>query len=163
MSVMGFLFDTNIFIRSKNEMPSDVWPTFWRQMSVLVNSGDVCSSEKVKEEINNGGDELTQWMRDNVPDSFFYPIDEEVIGKYEEVQRWANDAGRFSVVALNEFASVADAYIVATAAAKDLTVVTYEVPSPGSKKRVKIPDACVAMGVKYCDLNTVFRELRVQI
>lgn len=25
---MAYIFDTNIFIRSKNEMPMEVWPTF---------------------------------------------------------------------------------------------------------------------------------------
>lgn len=25
---MAYIFDTNIFIRSKHEMPMDLWPTF---------------------------------------------------------------------------------------------------------------------------------------
>lgn len=28
---MAYIFDTNIFIRSKNEMPMEVWPTFWKK------------------------------------------------------------------------------------------------------------------------------------
>lgn len=160
---MGYLFDTSIFIRSKNEMPSDVWPTFWSKMSALINSGEVFTSEKVKEEIERGNDELVQWLKDNAPSSFYFPTDDDVMSKYGEVQRWASGTGRFTPSALNEFASVADAFLVATAAAKNMVVVTYETPAPNSIRRVKIPDACTAMGVRYCDLNTALKELGVQI
>ena len=101
---MAYIFDTNIFIRSKNEMPMDIWPTFWARSNPLYNQQ-----------------------------------------------------------ALNTFANVADAYLVATAAAKQMTLVTYEVSSPFSKKRVMIPDACNALGVRYCDLNTVLKEMGIKI
>ena len=34
---------------------------------------------------------------------------------------------------------------------------------PFSKKRVMIPDACNALGVRYCDLNTVLKEMGIKI
>lgn len=40
---MAYIFDTNIFIRSKNEMPMEIWPTFWRRMTEIINSGQVYS------------------------------------------------------------------------------------------------------------------------
>ena len=64
---------------------------------------------------------------------------------------------------MNTFANVADAYLVATAAAKQMTLVTYEASSPFSKKRVMIPDACNALGVRYCDQNTVLKEMGIEI
>lgn len=39
---MAYLFDSNIFIRSKNDMPLDLWPTFWQRMTEMIN-GDKCS------------------------------------------------------------------------------------------------------------------------
>lgn len=72
---MAYIFDTNIFIRSKNEMPMEVWPTFWQKMAEMINSGQVYSSIKVKAEIDKGNDELTTWIHDNAPDSFYYAID----------------------------------------------------------------------------------------
>ena len=57
----------------------------------------------------------------------------------------------------------ADAYLVATAAAKGLVLVTNETSDPKCTRRVKIPDACIAFGVRFCDLNTVLRELGVMI
>ena len=35
---MAYLYDTNIFITSKNEMPKDYWPTFWQKFVELINS-----------------------------------------------------------------------------------------------------------------------------
>lgn len=160
---MGYLFDTNIFIRSKNEMPADIWPTFWARMIDIVNSGEVYTSEKVKEEIARGNDELTQWMKNNAPESFYCPVDADVITKYAQVLNWANGIERFTPEALGQFATVADAYLVATAAAKGLTIVTYETSDPRCKRRVKLPDACIAMGVNYCDLNAALRNLGIKI
>ena len=66
--------------------------------------------------------------------------------------------------ARNVSATVADAYLVATtAAAKNMTLVTYEKSNPNSKARVLIPDACEAVGANYCDLNAVLRGMGVVI
>lgn len=60
---MAYLIDSNIFIRSKNEMPMNLWPTFWQRMTDMVNSGELFISTKVKEEIERGNDELTEWLK----------------------------------------------------------------------------------------------------
>lgn len=48
--------------------------------------------------------------------------------------------------------------LVAHAAGHGDPVVTHEQPSPDSRKRVKIPDACEAMGVEYIDIFSVLRR-----
>lgn len=53
---MEYLFDTNIFVESKKNLPMDVWPIFWTKMVELINSGIIHSIDKVKEEIDRGGD-----------------------------------------------------------------------------------------------------------
>lgn len=68
---MAYLFDSNIFIRSKNDMPLDLWPTFWQRMTEMINGGQVFISVKVKEEIEHGNDELVTWLRDSAPQSCF--------------------------------------------------------------------------------------------
>ena len=50
---MAYIFDTNIFIRSKHEMPMDLWPTFWRRIAEMINAGDVLSNIQVKGEVMN--------------------------------------------------------------------------------------------------------------
>jgi hypothetical protein len=160
---MAYIFDTNIFIRSKNEMPMDIWPTFWERFRDMVNSGVIFTSITVKDEIDKGKDELTEWLKQNAPKSFYLSLDAEVMAQYTSVQNWAKSNPVYTQAALNTFANVADAYLVATASAKQMSLVTYEGSSPNSKKRVMIPDACNALGVRYCDLNTVLKEMGIKI
>lgn len=160
---MSYIFDTNIFIRSKNDMPINLWPSFWNKLQQMVNDGCIYSCSKVKEEIERGNDELTKWIKDNAPASFFIGADTEVLSQLRETQNWANSNPIFRPTARNNYADAADAYLVATAKAKHLTLVTYETSDPTCQKRVKIPDACDALGVRYCDLNTVLRELNITI
>lgn len=94
---------------------------------------------------------------------FFVENDNEVMAKYAEVLNWANGNSIFTPLAIAEFAQVADAYLVATAAAKGYVLVTNETSDPLCRRRVKIPDACNALGVRYCDLNQVLRELGITI
>ena len=142
---MSYLLDTNIFIRCKNEMPMDIFQGFWQRLAELAQNGQIFSSVKVKEEIDKGNDELKQWCADKLPKGFFMPFD------------------AFTVAAKQEFATVADAYLVATAAARGMKVVSFETSDPLCKKRVKIPDACMAVGVEYCSLNDLLHELGVVI
>jgi hypothetical protein len=83
--------------------------------------------------------------------------------KYAEVINWSSSNPVFTQVARDEFATIADAYLVAASAAKNMTLVTNEISDPQCKKRVKIPDACNALNVRYCNLNQVFRELGIKI
>lgn len=161
---MGYLFDTNIFITSKNQLPYDVWPTFWQRIAELIRYGKIFSSEKVREEIEQGNDELTTWMREkSTATSFYIPLDRDILEQYAITQNWANNNTIFTSEARQAYAGVADAYLVATAAAKKMVLVTYEKSNPICKRRVMIPDACKNLGVRYCDLNVALRDLGVII
>lgn len=161
---MAYLFDTNIFIESRKNLPMDVWPTFWTKMVEMINSGNVFSTENVKEEICHGNDELTDWIRNNAPKNFFLPVDANIMAKYSDTLSWAqNNPIGFTSAALTGFAQVADAYLVAAAAATNMTLVTYERSEPFRRNRVKIPDACNGIGVRCCDLNTALKELGISI
>lgn len=163
---MAYLLDTNIFIESKDRLPMDIYPTFWARMRELVTSGQVFSIEKVKEEIFRGGrdDELRAWV-ETIPDSFFLPITAKEYSKYAQAISWANSSRQYSASAKSVFASVdiADAFLIATASANDLSLVTFEVAAPNSQRNIKIPDAARAMNVRCCVLNDMLRELHVEI
>ncbi|MCI5875429.1 MAG: DUF4411 family protein [Prevotellaceae bacterium] len=161
---MEYLFDTNIFVESKKNLPMDVWPTFWTKMVELINSGNIHSIDKVKDEIDKGGDELTDWIHNNAPRGFFLTQDVAVMAKLAETITWAqNCTVRFSQSAIFDYTNVADSYLVATAAARNMVLVTYEKSNPQRRNRVMLPDACYAIGVRSCDLNTALRELGVLI
>ena len=129
----------------------------------MMMAGQVFSSVKVKEEIERGADVLTSWMEHHAPREFYLPLDGEVVRQYANVQTWVQGNSVYKDTAKWEFANVADAYLVATAAAKGMTLVTYEKSNPASQGRVKIPDVCNALGVPFCDLNAMLRDLGVTI
>ena len=159
---MVYLLDTNIFVESRKNLPMDVWTTFWSKLSELAMNGQVVSSIKVKDEISEGYDELLDWLTSHVPDDFFLPIDGAVIQAYSSLQNWAA-GGDDTDTAKDDFARKADAFIIATALSKRMTVVTFEKSEPQRRNRVKIPDACVAVGAECCDLNAMLRAIGITI
>ena len=140
----------------------DVWTTFWGRLSEMAMMGQVVSCVKVKEEIDNGYDELSEWIKTHVPEGFFLPLDGDDLTAYATLQNWAA-ARDFTDVAKTDFASKADAFIIAKALAKGMTLVTLEKSNPQRKNRVMIPDACSAIGVDCCDLNAMLRALAITI
>jgi hypothetical protein len=55
---------------------------------------------------------------------------------------------QYEPAAINTFLQVADYYLVAYALAGQHIVVTHEVASP-STRRIKIPDACIGLGIQH--------------
>jgi len=64
-------------------------------------------------------------------------------------------------VAVNAFLQDADYYLVSFAHAHRHTVVTHEIPSDGVK-RVKIPNVCIGMGVKFMTPYEMLRKERAR-
>lgn len=160
---MTYLLDTNIFITAKNELPMDVYPSFWRALSQLAARGTFKSIQKVENEIRKGKDELVKWIDDNLPDDFFIKDNAGTLASLSTVSQWTVMNRVYTPAAKSEFFNVADSWIVAEALSSSHTVITYETPDPMCKRRVKIPDVCNAVGVKYCSLNDAFRTLGVTI
>jgi len=82
------------------------------------------------------------------------------------VDRWAEEhqfanGQRYAAVARNTFLQVADYYLVAQAKAGGHVVVTHEVPREGTK-RIKIPNACLGVGVKYLTPFEMLRRARAR-
>lgn len=144
---MSYLLDANVFIQAKNlHYGLDFCPAFWDWLVENNNLGKVHSIEKVGDEINAGDDELAEWA--NYQESgFFLKPDSEVASCFGQVSAWASGQ-EYEPAAVSTFLQVADYYLVAHALAKGYTLVTHEIPS-NSKKRIKIPDACVGLDVKF--------------
>jgi len=63
------------------------------------------------------------------------------------VARWATDQ-QYEPAAISTFFQVADYYLVAHALAHKWVVVTHEVFAD-STKRIKIPNACMGVGIRH--------------
>lgn len=61
---------------------------------------------------------------------------------------WANSQS-YAPQAVAQFFSVADYWLVAHALARGYTVVTHETSQPESKRRIKLPDACMGVGAAW--------------
>lgn len=154
---MAYLLDANVFIAAKNNHYGfEFCPAFWDWLDDANAAGAVHSVERVYDELIERGDGLSEWAR--ARRSFFLALTADDVRAVAEVNRWANDSVDYDPAAKAEFADAADSFLVAQAHAGSHTVVTHERISDG-RKRIKIPNACVAHGVQWC---TPFHMLRVE-
>ena len=144
---MAYLLDANVFIQAKNlHYGLDFCPAFWDWLVESNAAGEVFSIEKVGDEINAGDDELAEWANERGKGFFLRP-GAEVAGRFPMVSAWSASQG-YEPVAVSTFLQVADYYLITHALAHEFVVVTHEVPSNSSKK-IKIPNACIGLGVKF--------------
>jgi hypothetical protein len=157
-----FVLDSNFFIQAyRLHYPLDVVPSFWLKIIALAERGIIESIDKVKEELYLNNDELTTWCKNNLAPDFFKPTD-SVISQYILVTQWANSrSDHYNTAALAEFldANEADAWLVAYSIANKIKIVTHETSDPNSKKRIKIPDACIPHGLSCVNTIEMFRLL----
>lgn len=153
---MKYLVDTDVLIDAKNRhYPFDVCPAFWAWLESANADGKVHSVAKVYEEICAGKDELTTWAKQRP--GFFLDPDEDVVQSMREVAAWVTSTNpQYEAAAVNAFLNAADYYLVSHAHAHGLVVVTAEVAADTVKK-VKIPNACQGVNVKYTDVFTMLR------
>lgn len=152
---MAYLLDANVFIQAKNlHYGLDFCPAFWEWLITTNAEKRVFSIEKVGDEIDAGGDELSAWASDRGADFFLKP-DAAILPALGSVSAWATGQ-RYEPAAVNTFLQVADYYLVAHALAHGLTVVTHEKAAPLARQ-IKIPNACIGLGVKCM---TPFEMLR---
>jgi hypothetical protein len=154
---MAYLLDADVFIRAKNlHYGLDFCPAFWEWLIEKNTAGIVFSIEKVGDEVQALADELSVWAADR-GEAFYRRPDSSVMPSLSAVSSWANSKG-YEPSAISTFLQVADYYLVAQAHAGKLTIVTHEVPS-ASVRKIKIPDACIGLGIKCM---SPFEMLRVE-
>lgn len=159
-----YVVDSNFFIEAhRTTYPLDVATSFWNKVKELAEVGHIISIDKVKVELYDKNDSLEAWCRANLPKDFFKDST-EVMLQYARVVNWApTRKPTYLPKALNEFlnADEADAFVVAYALADrgNRKIVTHETSSPNKVNRVKIPDACDALDVRYMKTLDMFREL----
>ena len=153
---MSYLLDANVFIQAKNlHYGLDFCPAFWEWLVEQNQAGKVFSIEKVGDEIQAGDDDLSDWAKGR-DDGFFLKPDAKVMTELVTVSQWATSNG-YEATAITTFFQVADYYLVAHALANDYTVVTHEIPS-NSVKKIKIPNACVGVDVKFMSPYEMLRH-----
>lgn len=152
---MAYLIDSNVLIEAKNRHYGfDFCPAFWTWLVDSNLRGRVFSIERVKQELVKRDDQLANWALE-LGERFFLSPTRQVPDTLKTIGEWADKQG-FESPVIEKFMLGADCYLVAQALAGGFEVVTHEIYSPG-KKRIKIPNACDAVGVGYL---TSFEMLR---
>ena len=159
-----YVLDSNFFIQAHRvTYPLDVAESFWNKIKQLARDQKIVSIDKVKDEIYHGNDTLKDWCLEHLPGDFFHNTI-EVMDAYARTCEWAvSMKHHYTQAALNEFlnADEADAFLVAYALKQPdaRILVTQEISQPERKSKIKIPDVCMGLNLRYVDTITMFREL----
>lgn len=157
---MVYLLDANVFMSASNmHYGFDFCPAFWDWLVESNRDGRVYSIEKVHGEIRAGGDELADWAEQRGA-GFFLEPDEDVLPSLARVSNWSYEQD-YDPAAIHTFLSVADYYLVAHALARGYVVVTHE-KWADSRRKIKIPNACVALGITCMTPFEMLRRERVR-
>ena len=164
---MGYCLDTNVFIEAhRNYYAFDLAPIFWDTLSEWGRQSIIFSPIVVYDELKESGDDLANWAKNNKADLFFDTNpDPDTTNAYSDIANFVNQ--RYEPQHVAKFLDDADSWVIASALAKDLIVVTMEslkneqISRTSGKVagRIKIPNICNQFGVKY---NNTFQLLRDQ-
>jgi hypothetical protein len=157
---MAHLLDANVFIQAKNlHYGFDFCSAFWDWLVAHNNVGQVFSIEKVGDDLAAGNDELSESAAQRGL-GFFLKPDAPVLPALGTVSTWAANQN-YEPAAVNTFLQTSDYYLISHAFAHGHVVVTHEVPSASTKK-IKIPNACIGVGVKCMTPYEMLRHERAR-
>jgi len=157
---MTYVLDANVFMSAHRlHYGLDFCPAFWDWLVTNNQSGSVFSIEKVEDEIGAGDDALAEWAAQRGAGFFLRP-DASTFPSLAGVSTWATGQS-YEQSAIATFLQVADYYIVAQALSGRHTIVTHEVPSASTRK-IKIPDACIGLGIKCMTPYEMLRRERAR-
>lgn len=108
------------------------------------------SIHKVREELMAGNDQLAEWAADH-DESFFLPFESRLMPALTKISEWVHSPEqKYESNAVYSFLESADLFLIAYAMTDQRVVVTHEQPSD-TRRKVKIPNVCLAMGVEYME------------
>ena len=158
-----YILDTGVFIQAKRSYYAfDLAPKFWESLIYHADNGQVYSIDKVKQELEKGKDDLTEWAISHFDYAFASTDESDAIQAYRDVIAWVNAQDQFLDYAKTEFADCADGWLIAYAKAKSNIVVTEERYEPARRNKIKIPNVCEALNVEYIDTFEMLRRLGVR-
>lgn len=157
----AFVLDTNVFIEAyQRYYGMDLCPGFWECLIHNCQKTRLLSIDRVRNEIAEG-DTLHDWVKQAPEEMFESTAELETVEAFSKMMAWVQNNETFLQRAKDEFASVADGWLIAYAEVHGLIVVTQEVFDPAVKKRVPIPNVCRQFDVPYVDTFSMLRSLEV--
>jgi len=151
---MPYSVDTSGWLDGwQRHYPVDVFPTLWLRIHDRIDAREIITSEEVYIELARKDDDLHAWVMQRK--HMLVPLDEEVqtraTGLLAEYPRLVDTLRN---------RSMADPFVIATAMVRGATVVTGEIAS-GRMDKPRIPDVCLAKGIRCISFLQMIRELRL--
>jgi hypothetical protein len=150
-----YCLDANVLIQAwQKYYSSTLCPDYWRILSQLGTEGRIFLPKNVYEEIVRTEDDLSSWLKQsNIP---IYNIDSEVTQCLSRI--YAADPMHVQLVDNTRQRSLADPWVVAHAMKEKACVVTKE-EKVTTGNRIKIPNVCDKMGVRWINDFELAAEL----
>ena len=155
-----YCLDTNVLIEPWQKYYSPRFcPEYWEVINELGSKGRIFLPEMVFEEITRTDDELSNWLRNsNIP---IHKMNENVIECWKEILD-SNPLHKFLVDNIKS-RSLADPWVIAHAMNEKATVVTKENKETATNtKRIKIPNVCDNMKIRWINDFQFIEELNIQ-
>ncbi len=156
-----YIIDANVLMQAHRLYYAfPICPGFWDFLLRQHQADRIISLDRVKAEIDPG-DALHRWVQSTAPATLFASTHNAGVGRnFGNLAVWVQENEHFTQAAKDEFARVADGWLVAYARAHpNHVVVTMEERADGAKKKVPLPNACMQFGVRYTDTFTMIKEL----
>jgi predicted nucleic acid-binding protein len=154
-----YCLDANVLINAWNQYyHKDFCPDYWKELERFGQSGRIFLGEYVRDEITRTDDGLAAWVKmSGIP---VYPVD----GALTEIVQliFAKDPRHPLLIDASKQRSMADPWVIAHAIDQRASVVTKENKETQSPTKVKIPNVCENMGIRWIDDFTMIRELELQ-
>ena len=158
-----YCLDANVLIQAwQKYYAPDLCPDYWDILNKLGSQGRIFIPEEVKNEIvvptekGKREDDLSKWLiRSSIP---VHKPTEEVIKCWQRILQ-ANPLHKLLVDNIKG-RSLADPWVISHALNIKATVVTKEnLETALNAKRIKIPNVCENMGIRWIDDFTFVKEL----
>jgi len=170
---MKYAIDSNILITaSNNTYPLDVFPSFWEKISSLLMSGDIIIIDKVYDEVIQGTDHLSNWLKNekiNKGPTGTVNVNTSLAFVSDISQGLVKSNFYSGQQTLDVFFRGADPYLIAFCKANGCVCVTEETINnmqPNQRKgfsRIKIPDIAAKVGVTCINTIEMLRRLKTLI
>ena len=155
-----YCLDANVLIEAWQKYYSPKFcPDYWNVLNEYGNQGRIFIPEMVYEEITRTEDDLSKWLKQSkIP---IRKIDEQVIKCWQAIN--SKNPLHQNLVDNTKARSLADPWVIAHAINEKATVVTKEekVTALNSNK-IKIPNVCDNMGVRWINDFQLIEELNIQ-
>jgi len=173
-----YIIDANAFIKPYREYYAfDLAPGYWENLLALMSDGCIVTIDKVMDEIciakeSDKKDELQLWTESNIPAGAIIKtfVDPAIVAEYANVINYIHESQLYTEVALRNWSNgtTADPWLIATAKAYNLRLVSFEKPNTGlsrntPSKNAKIPDVSSNCGVNCCSLFDMMRSCKLSL